>query len=185
MKVGRQAEPPPRQTRGARRSRDPLPGPRREHSRRPARPTRSLVSRDRATAFTRALRLCWCLSALIAGVLAMSGCAASNSSARPAATATPKPASLPRCRSDTTRAKLALPRIRADIARIRHAKTHAQTSAATDRFINDFEHSALSLVTKSRLIDLAVSAVDGKCDDCFQALEPMHPKPQLAMHACR
>ena len=67
---------------------------------------------------------------------------------------------------------------------MQRATTHAQTSVATDRFINDFNLSTLSLVTKSRLIDLAESAAFGKCEDCFQALEPMHPKPELSAGAC-
>jgi hypothetical protein len=116
--------------------------------------------------------------------LAAGACGSSKPVARPAA----KPhtaGTLPRCNGNSARAKRELSRLLADVARIRRARTHAQTSAATDRFINDFDHSTLSLVTKSRLVDLAVSANDGKCDDCFQALEPMHPKPALGTHACR
>jgi hypothetical protein len=110
-------------------------------------------------------RPCVCLLALTTAALAVSACGGSNPRARPVDTAALTSASLPRCRVATARAKRALSRIHADIARIRRAKTHAQTSAATDRFINNFEHSTLSPVTKSRLIDLAVSAGNGKCAD--------------------
>jgi hypothetical protein len=129
---------------------------------------------------------CWCLAGLAVVVtLVASGCGASTSPAPSISVTSQASNALPRCSVDTARAKRGLPGIRADIARISRARTHAQTSAATDRFINDFNRSTLSLVTKSRLVDRAVSAVAGKCNDCFQALEPMHTKPSLGLHVCR
>jgi hypothetical protein len=132
---------------------------------------------------TPVLRVCWCLATLVFVAVGASGCA--SSSARRVNVTTNASGSLPHCTLDTARAKRSLARVLADIARIRHATTHAQTSAATDQFIHDFDRSGLSLVTESRLVDLAVSAVNGKCADCFQALEPMHPKPSIFMHSCR
>jgi hypothetical protein len=129
-------------------------------------------------------RICWCLTVLSLVALTATGCGGPKPIA-PTVTQPHESGALPRCTVDTARAKRRLPRLRADIARIRRARTHAQTSAATDRFINDLNHSTLSLLTKNRLIDHAVGANDGKCGDCFQALEPMHVKPSLAMHGCR
>ena len=94
-------------------------------------------------------------------------------------------ANLPRCYVDTAQAKRSLPRLKADIARIQRARTHAQTSAATDRFIDDLNVSKLSLKTKNRLIDFAIAGSLGKCDDCFQALEAMRPIPALRAHRCK
>jgi hypothetical protein len=131
------------------------------------------------------LRVYWCLALLSVLTLVGAGCGGSKAVVRPVVSTPNGSGALPRCSVDTERARRALNRLRADIARIRHARTHAQTSAATDRFINDFNHSTLSLVTKNRLIDHAISGTLGKCGDCFQALEPMHTKPTLGMHGCR
>jgi hypothetical protein len=132
---------------------------------------------------TPVLRVCWCLATLVIVAVGASGCGKATSG--PVEGTTLASGSLPPCTLDTARAKRSLARLLADIARIRHATTHAQTSVATDQFIHDFDRSGLSLVTESRLVDLAVSAVNGKCADCFQALEPMHPKPSIFMHSCR
>ena len=88
-----------------------------------------------------------------------------------------------RCRADEARARRALPKITADIARIRRAKTHDATSVATDRFILDLSVSGIDPKRKNRLIDHAVGASIGKCEDCFQALEAMRPIPSIA-HGC-
>jgi hypothetical protein len=119
-------------------------------------------------------------------VLAAAGCGSSKPPpqrqvAPPVSTAE---ANLPRCHVDTAQAKRSRPRIMADIARIRRARTHDQTSAATDRFINDLIKSKLSLTTKNRLLDFAIAASLGKCDDCFQGLEAMRPIPALRAHRC-
>jgi hypothetical protein len=122
--------------------------------------------------------------ALGAIALVIAACGNSNP-APPRTVATPEStANLPRCYVDTARAKRSLPRLNADIARIRRARTHAQTSAATDRFIDDLNVAKLSLKTKNRLIDFAIAASLGKCDDCFQALEAMRPIPALRAHHC-
>jgi hypothetical protein len=125
----------------------------------------------------------WCLGAA-ALVSALAACGGSEGSAQQQSTMPTSTAQV-RCRADTARARKRLPRLRADIAAIRRARTHAVTSRATDRFIADAERSGISLTTENRLIDLAISASVGKCEDCFQALEAMRPIPSLAQHGCR
>jgi hypothetical protein len=124
---------------------------------------------------------------LALGAIALVAAACGNSNPAPHQTVARREstANLPRCYVDTARAKHALPRLRADIARIQQARTHARTSAATDRFIDDLNVSKLSLKTKNRLIDFAIAAGLGKCDDCFQALEAMRPIPALRAHRCK
>jgi hypothetical protein len=127
-------------------------------------------------------RIGWCL-ALGAIALVVAACGTSKSTERPAAVKPQPEATRPHCSVDSTRGKRTLPKINADIARIRHATTHARTSKETDRFINDLDRSRLSLKSENRLIDRAISAALGKCDDCFQALEAMRPIPSIA-HNC-
>jgi hypothetical protein len=126
-------------------------------------------------------RGCLALSAI---ALVAAACGNSNPPPQRAVAPPESRANLPRCHVDTARAKRALPRLNADIARIRRARTHDQTSAATDRFVNDLNASKISLKTKNRLIDFAIAASLGKCDDCFQALEAMRPIPALRAHRC-
>jgi hypothetical protein len=88
------------------------------------------------------------------------------------------------CRGDSAQAKRALPALKGDIAAIRRARTHDDTSRATDRFIARLEHSGVSLTTENRLIDLAIDGTLVKCHDCFEALEAMRPIPSLPQHQC-
>ena len=46
----------------------------------------------------------------------------------------------------------------------------------TGRFIDDYNHSsAIPRLRKNRMIDHAVGALAGTCDQCFQQLESMRP----------
>jgi hypothetical protein len=127
-------------------------------------------------------RLGWCL---IIGtlVLCAAACAGSKPTAHRSAVSSRGVSTQRHCGVEPARARRALHRIQIDIARIRRATTHAQTSAATDKFITDLDRSGIALKDKNRLIDHAVSASLGKCDDCFQALEAMRPIPSIA-HGC-
>ncbi len=119
----------------------------------------------------------------LAAVVATAGCGgASRPHAKAASTASV--AANP-CHVDSARARRTLPGLHADVAAIRRARTHAATSGATDRFIDDLEHAGLSLQTENRLIDFAISASLGKCPDCVQALEALRPIPSLQSHRCR
>jgi ribosomal protein L20 len=128
-------------------------------------------------------RLGWCI-ALGGLVLLLSACGdtkhATQASTTPAQTTT---TTTRRCRVEAAADKRAMRKIQADIARIRRATTHDGTSTATDRFIDDLNRSHISLKRKNRLIDFAISASVGKCEDCFQALEAMRPIPSIA-HSC-
>jgi hypothetical protein len=66
-------------------------------------------------------------------------------------------------------------RANADLAAMRAARTHARASAATDRFLLDVGRGDLPIFRANRLIDHAVAAVTGICQDCFQALEAGRP----------
>src|ERR1041385_8075464 len=125
----------------------------------------------------------WCL---IVGTLVLGAACGSTKpkpTAHPAAPTTQATSTQRHCDVDSARARRALRRIQIDIAHIRRAKTHAQTSDATDTFINDLERSGIALKKQNRLIDRAIAASLGKCDDCFQALEAMRPIPSIA-HGC-
>jgi thiamine biosynthesis lipoprotein ApbE len=106
-----------------------------------------------------------------------------QTSAAPKQTTTTTATTTKRCRVQAAADRRAMKKIKQDIARIRRATTHDDTSTATDRFIDDLNRSHISLKSKNRLIDFAVSASVGKCEDCFQALEAMRPIPSIA-HSC-
>jgi hypothetical protein len=94
-------------------------------------------------------------------------------------------------RPQTARQRRELAQLRADIRRIRAASAPLAHSslmgspalmAATSRFLDDEQRSALDNKTKNRLIDLAAGAVAGTCEQCFQQLEAVRPIPQIAGH---
>jgi hypothetical protein len=107
----------------------------------------------------------------LALVLASTACGGAERTTSPATTTAP-------CRHSgplTHRQQRYLRRADADLAAMRAARTHAQASAATDRFLLDLGRGDLPIFRANRLIDHAVAAVTGICQDCFQALEAARP----------
>jgi hypothetical protein len=82
----------------------------------------------------------------------------------------------------------ALAKIRADLAALRAAAklptkdtligNHA-INVATDRFLRDVALAPLGNLQRNRLIDHAMSALVGNCEQCFQALEAERPIPAI------
>ena len=71
-------------------------------------------------------------------------------------------------------------KLRADIAAIRKAAltTPAESPAvnhATDRFLADVATAPIGNLRRNRLIDHAMGALAGSCEQCFQALEAGRP----------
>lgn len=54
-------------------------------------------------------------------------------------------------------------------------------NVATDRFLHDIELSPLDNVQKNRQFDLAIGALEGSCEQCFQAFEAERPIPAIAL----
>lgn len=54
-------------------------------------------------------------------------------------------------------------------------------NAATDRFLHDIELSPLDNDQKNRQFDLAIGALAGSCEQCFQAFEAERPIPAIAL----
>ena len=120
---------------------------------------------------------------LLTALLLLAGCGGS---------AAPKTA--PKTAGTTPKAKAcpgtqrALVKIRADIAALRAAAklptkdtligNHA-INVATDRFLNDVALAPLGNLQRNRLIDHAMSALVGNCEQCFQALEAERPIPAI------
>jgi hypothetical protein len=110
-------------------------------------------------------------------VLALTACAvlclaACGSSAKPKAAA-PKPSK--QCVSPKAIAKLT-----ADIAALRRARgNEAATNRTTDRFLLDVATAPITNLKRNRLIDHAVGALGGECEQCFQALEAARPIPNI------
>ena len=105
---------------------------------------------------------------LLAAVALLAGCAGT-------ATQTAAPAKKP-C-PETGRA---LARLTADIAAIRRAarttpEESPQINAATDRFLRDVATAPIPNLSRNRLIDHAAGALQGSCEQCFQALEAERP----------
>jgi hypothetical protein len=77
----------------------------------------------------------------------------------------------------------ALARLNADVAAIRKASNGREATLkgapavnrATDRFLRDVELAPIDLLSKNRMIDHAMSALLGTCQQCFQALEAERP----------
>jgi len=121
------------------------------------------------------------MSALLVA-LALTGC---GGSAAPKASQ----ATDPRCRDDRVAAAHALVRLRRDVADIRVAARTVPASAAlkgndsvnraTDRFLLDVATAPIDALARNRLIDHAMSALVGSCEQCFQALEAERPIPAI------
>ena len=78
------------------------------------------------------------------------------------------------------RAERALARLNADVAAIRTAarttpEESPQINAATDRFLRDVATAPIGNLKRNRLIDHAAGALQGSCEQCFQALEAERP----------
>jgi hypothetical protein len=98
--------------------------------------------------------------------------AACGSAAKPKAAA-PKPAK--QCVSPRAIAKLD-----GDIAAIRRARgNEAATNRTTDRFLLDVATAPIANLKRNRMIDHAVGALGGGCEQCFQALEAARPIPNI------
>jgi hypothetical protein len=108
----------------------------------------------------RALGLTCC------AVLCLAAC---GSSAKPKAAATKQ------CVSPKAIAKL-----NADIAALRRARGNdAATNRGTDRFLLDVATAPITNLKRNRMIDHAVGALGGECEQCFQALEAARPIPNI------
>lgn len=59
-------------------------------------------------------------------------------------------------------------------------KGNVAVNAATDRFLLHMETAPVDAIVKNRLIDHAMSALLGACEQCFQALEAARPIPEIA-----
>jgi hypothetical protein len=116
---------------------------------------------------------------LLTALLLLAGCGGGSTGAP--ASAPPKPKQCPGTQK-------ALVKIRADIAALRAAAklptkdtligNHA-INVATDRFLNDVALAPLGNLQRNRLIDHAMSALVGSCEQCFQALEAERPIPAI------
>jgi hypothetical protein len=119
------------------------------------------------------------LALLLTALLLLAGCGGGSTGA--SASAPPKPKQCPGTQK-------ALAKIRADIAALRAAAklptkdtligNHA-INVATDRFLNDVALAPLGNLQRNRLIDHAMSALVGSCEQCFQALEAERPIPAI------
>jgi hypothetical protein len=68
----------------------------------------------------------------------------------------------------------------ADIAALRRARSSsAAINRATDRFLYDVATAPITNLKRNRLIDHAVGALGGQCEQCFQALEAARPIPTI------
>ena len=118
---------------------------------------------------------------MLAAILAAAGCGSSA-----------KPAAAPARGCDATRGaqQQALARLQRDLAAVRTSadgvpaaatfKGNAAVNAATDRFLLHMERAPVDSLVKNRLIDHAMSALLGSCEQCFQALEAARPIPEIA-----
>jgi hypothetical protein len=108
------------------------------------------------------------LRALIVTCCAVLCLAACGSSAKP------EPAAK-QCVSPQAMAKL-----NADIAALRRARGNtAATNRTTDRFLLDVATAPITNLKRNRMIDHAVGALGGECEQCFQALEAARPIPNI------
>ena len=86
----------------------------------------------------------------------------------------PKAAAVKQCVSPKAIAKL-----NADIAALRHATGNAAINGATDRFLLDVATAPITNLKRNRMIDHAIGALGGACEQCFQALEAARPIPNI------
>ena len=117
-------------------------------------------------------------SFLVACAVVLAGCGSSAGS---------RPAQPPSCVSP--KGVRATKRILADIAAIRRGaalptgsrlKGNAAVNRATDAFLRDVETAPVGNLARNRMIDHAVAALAGACEQCFQALEGARPIVQIA-----
>jgi hypothetical protein len=88
---------------------------------------------------------------------------------------TKAPATTKQCVSPAAIAKL-----NADIAAIRRAQSDkTEINRATDRFLLDVATAPVTNLKRNRMIDHAIGALGGECEQCFQALEAARPIPSL------
>ena len=73
----------------------------------------------------------------------------------------------------------AIAKLNADIAALRRAKSIAAINRATDRFLLDVATAPITNLKRNRMIDHAVGALGGACEQCFQALEAARPIPNI------
>jgi len=68
----------------------------------------------------------------------------------------------------------------ADIGALRRAQSDpAALNRATDRFLLDVATAPITNLKRNRMIDHAVGALGGECEQCFQALEAARPIPTI------
>jgi hypothetical protein len=107
--------------------------------------------------------------------LVLVGCAvlcltACGGAAKPKATTTAKQCVSPK----------AIAKLNAGIAAIRRARGDvAATNRTTDRFLLAVATAPVTNLTRNRMIDHAVGALGGECEQCFQALEAARPIPNI------
>jgi hypothetical protein len=74
----------------------------------------------------------------------------------------------------------AIAKLNADIAAIRRARGNtAATNRTTDRFLVAVATAPITNLKRNRMIDHAVGALGGECEQCFQALEAARPIPNI------
>jgi hypothetical protein len=74
----------------------------------------------------------------------------------------------------------AIAKLTADIAALRRARGNtAATNRTTDRFLLDVATAPIANLKRNRMIDHAVGALGGECEQCFQALEAARPIPNI------
>jgi hypothetical protein len=74
----------------------------------------------------------------------------------------------------------AVAKLTADITAIRRARGNtAATNRTTDRFLLDVATAPVTNLKRNRMIDHAVGALGGECEQCFQALEAARPIPNI------
>jgi hypothetical protein len=74
----------------------------------------------------------------------------------------------------------AIAKLNADIAALRRARgNEAATNRTTDRFLLDVATAPITNLKRNRMIDHAVGALGGECEQCFQALEAARPIPNI------
>jgi hypothetical protein len=58
-------------------------------------------------------------------------------------------------------------------------KGNAAINRATDRFLLDVATAPITNLKRNRMIDHAIGALGGACEQCFQALEAARPIPNI------
>ena len=110
------------------------------------------------------------LRALVLASCAVLCLAACGGAAKPKATAAKKHCVSPK----------AIAKLNADIAALRRARGNtAATNRTTDRFLLDVATAPITNLKRNRMIDHAVGALGGECEQCFQALEAARPIPNI------